>query len=303
MAAKKGKTKKLTVTDVGSVTTSQDTLQRTLAYARENPLIVGAAAGVVVLILLAGWLFRMTASIADEEIMTRYAKALENEDAPAQVTELEALAQEGGRWTAEVLYMLGEAAIRAQQYDKSEQAFKRVTAEYGTTEYAPRAAEGLAFLEENKGNADAALAGYKGVMDTWPNTFAGRCQWYNIARVQESKGDFKAAVEAYQAQIKGFPDSHISERSEEALARLKKEHAELFPEESKEGEAAAAVSEGQPEGAVEKGQREGLSVEGEQSSPAAGASGGGPEGAAAVSEGETGSVSEGESSGSGEGQK
>ncbi|HPO16198.1 MAG TPA: tetratricopeptide repeat protein [Candidatus Hydrogenedentes bacterium] len=254
MAEKKGKTKKLSVTDVGSVTAGQDTLQRAMAYARENPLIVGAAAGAVVLILLAGWLFRVNASITDDEIMTRYAKALENEDPAAQVTELEAVVQEGGRWTAEVLYMLGEAAIRAQQYDKSAEAFKRVTEEFGTSEYAPRAAEGLAFLEENKGNTDAALSGYKDVMDKWSNTFTGRCQWYNIARVQESKGDFKAAVEAYQAQVKGFPDSHISEKSEEALARLKKEHADLFPEEAQEGEASVTVLEGQSEGVVSEGE-------------------------------------------------
>lgn len=58
-------------------------------------------------------------------------------------------------------------------------------------------------------------------MEKWSTTFAGRCQWLNIARVQEGKGDLKAAVEAYQAQVKGFPDSGWPER-EEALERLKK---------------------------------------------------------------------------------
>ncbi len=252
MAEKKGKSKKLSVTDVGAVSAGQDTLQRVAVYVRENPLLAGAAVGVVALILLAGLMLRVNASAADRKIMTEYAKALEQEDAAAQVTALEPLAQKGGRWTAEIVYMLGEAAVRAQQYDKAGAAFNRVKTEFGTSEYAPRAAEGLAFLEENKGNADAALAGYKEVMEKWSTTFVGRCQWLNIARVQEGKGDLKAAVEAYQAQAKGFPDSGVASKAEEALARLKKGHPELFPEEKKEGEAAAEgeKAEGQQEGEV-----------------------------------------------------
>lgn len=120
-----------------------------------------SAVGVAASILLAGLVLRANASVADRKIMTEYAKALEQEDAAAQVTALEPLAQKGGRWTAEIVYMLGEAAVRARQYDKAGEAFNRVKTEFGTSEYAPRAVEGLAFLEENKGNADAALADTK----------------------------------------------------------------------------------------------------------------------------------------------
>jgi hypothetical protein len=61
-----------------------------------------------------------------------------------------------------------------------------------------------------------------------------------MARLQEELGKLPEAIASYKKQIEIFPDSSLSSSAEQALARLKSEHAELFPEEAPVAEASAA---------------------------------------------------------------
>lgn len=230
MALKSGKTKKsLDIRDVGAMLTQQDELARWLQHLRENALLYVASAVFVVVCIAAGLLYRANQAAAEQLRLTAYARAMQEEAAPARLAALERIPIGRDQWSAEVLYMLGETAIRAGEYDKADQAFSRVCDEFSASEFAPRAAEGLGFLAENRGDLPEALARYREVAQKWPASFSARVQPFNIARVQERLEDFQAAVEAYQSQVELFPGSHAARKAEAALARLRESHPELFP--------------------------------------------------------------------------
>ena len=82
---------------------------------KENPVIYGAAAGFIVLCLLAGLVIRVNSSAARREGMTQYAKAMGNEDPALRVAAFDALAQ-GSRLT-----YLEEPAMLLNVVDVTEQ--------------------------------------------------------------------------------------------------------------------------------------------------------------------------------------
>ncbi len=167
--------------------------QRVIQHARENPTTYATAIAFAILCASIGGFYSLHAKFSDREAMTEYAKALETDDPALQAAALERLAERDTRWTAEVAYVMGEAAIRAEEYKKAEEAFTRVREEFGDSQYAPLAADGLAFLAENRGDFEEALGKYREVAENWPDTFAGWRQYLNIGRVHESLGDFQAA--------------------------------------------------------------------------------------------------------------
>lgn len=242
MAIRRRKRKKTSVKDIGSPLAEQrDELQRWVAHVRDNLVLYAASALFIVACAFAGMWFSVSRSDADRSFATKYAAALEKEKPEEQLAALEPLAGEKNRLTPEVLYMIGETAIRASAYDKAESAFKRVTEEYAASDYAPQAAEGLAFLAENKGDLDGALASYQKVLEKWPNSFIGRRQPFNIARVLEAKGDIKGAIDSYRNQVNLFPDSKVAGNAQKELDRLKESNPLLFPaEESPKPDDAAA---------------------------------------------------------------
>ena len=231
MASKRKRKTRQKIAHVGTETVSKSDFQRVQEYVQENPLFCAAAAGLVAVCLVAGILYWAHGVASEHEAMTRYAQAMATEDPAQRAAELEELAQGPGRWAAEALYMAGESAIRAQEYDTAEAAFRRVREQYPDTEYVPRAVEGLAFLAENRGDLQEALEGYQEVSEKWPGSFAGRCQPLNIARVQEGLGNLGAAIESYQAQTELFPGSHAAAKAQAALERLSGKHPDLFPAE------------------------------------------------------------------------
>lgn len=208
--------------------------QQALAYVKENPRQVAGGAVFLLVCIVAGGFYSLWGMITDREKTTEYAAALAEEDPGIRASELRNVALEDTRWRAEALYLSGEASIEAKAYEEARTAFKQVVSEYGKTEYAAPAAEGLAFLDENNGNLKDALAGYKGVFETYSDTFIARRQPYNIARVQEALDQLPEAIENYKLQSERFPESSVAALSDQALARLKSDHPDLFPEDENE---------------------------------------------------------------------
>jgi tetratricopeptide (TPR) repeat protein len=186
----------------------------------------------VVLCALAGGIYSLNASIKDRHAMTAYADALDEEDAAARAEALQAVASAGNRWSVEALYLSGEASIEAKAYDKAREALTKVVSEHADSHFAPQAAEALAFLDENDGKMEEALAGYTKVFETWDDTFTGRRQPLNMGRLQEALGKLPEAIASYNKQKEIFPDSSFATSAEQALARLKSAHPDLFPAET-----------------------------------------------------------------------
>jgi tetratricopeptide (TPR) repeat protein len=214
--------------------------QQALDYIKENPKTVLAGIAFVAVCAVLGAVYSLNASVKDRHAMTEYADALDEEEPAVRVEALQAVAAAGNRWSVEALYLAGEAAIEAKSYDKARELLQKVVTEHADSPFAPQAAEGLAFLDENDGKLEEALAAYTKIFETWDDTFTGRRQPTNMARLQEELGKLPEAIASYKKQVEIFPDSSLSASAEQALARLKSEHADLFPEEVPAAEAPAA---------------------------------------------------------------
>ncbi|MBI2422195.1 MAG: tetratricopeptide repeat protein [Candidatus Hydrogenedentes bacterium] len=214
----------------------------------EHPWQYVAGAAFLLFCGLAGALYSVNADLVNRKAATGYARAMVAEEDATRMKELEALGDTAGIWTAEVVYMAAEAAVRATEYDKAKELFQHVLDKFPESEWAPAAADGLAFLKENSGDLAGALAGYQEIQTKYESTFIGRLQPAKIARVQEALGNVQAAVESYRTQTSLWPDSQAAQKAERELQRLKTKHPELFPEEAA---PASDVSAAAPAGATE----------------------------------------------------
>jgi len=209
-----------------------------LEYVKENPTKVAGGIGFVLLCVAIGGLYSLKNMADDEKVTTEYAAALNTEDAELRAAALKEVADSGTRWSVEALYLTAETAIEAKSYDEARTAFEQVLAQHGDSDYAPMAADGLAFLDENEGKLEEALAGYTKVFETWDDTVTGRRQLLNMARVEEALGKHAEAVAHYQQQVEVFPESSVAGKAQVALDRLKSSMPELFPEEEADSEEA-----------------------------------------------------------------
>lgn len=193
-----------------------------------NPLPVVLGIVVVLLCLAAAGAIQLSRKAAAREAASKYAFALFEEDEAARLAALEAASTEPAPWGVEALYMVGEEAIARSEWDKARTAFETLVKDHANSPLAPRAAEGLAFIDESTGAIGQAIEGYRTVATRWPDSFAGRCQPYNLGRVLETAGNWRDAVAAYENQSVVFPESRIAAEAEVALDRLRVSHPELF---------------------------------------------------------------------------
>ncbi|HPC16591.1 MAG TPA: tetratricopeptide repeat protein [Candidatus Hydrogenedentes bacterium] len=215
---------------------------------QKNPVLYGAGAAFVVLCIIAGLLYRANVRGAHDSEMARYARAMENEDPGLRAAELENVAKGKSDVAALALYMMGEAAFEAKQYDKARDAFERLRKEHPESPNVADAVEGLGNLAENEPQYEKALEFYREVAEKWPGTFAARRQDLNIGRCLEHLGKLPEAVAAYQAQVDRFPGTETERQAKNALDRLRKSNPDLFPKaEEKPAEAAPEASSASPE--------------------------------------------------------
>jgi len=206
--------------------------QKALAHLEENYKLYIAGVAFILVCVAIGALIRISMVMKEHDVMTRYAEAALVEDPAERLEKYQALVNDAGRWTPEVLYRLGETAIEAGSHETAKEAFERIIASHGASEYAVNATDGLAFLAWNAGDLDEALAGFERLTAQWPNEFVARRKYYDIGQVQEERGDLEAAIAAYRRQGEVFPESSAAQRADQALERLRNDHPDLFPEDA-----------------------------------------------------------------------
>jgi len=202
-----------------------------LEHMKVNPLLYAGAAAFIALSILAGVIYRTSTEAKNQELATAYAKAMDTQDPAMREAQLEKIKDRKGALHPEIVYMLGEAAYEAQDYDKAEKTFKEVMNSYPDSKFAADAVEGLGYIAEEKGEFKQAITYYKKARDM-AGYFASRRQSYNIGRAYESLGDYKSAIKAYQEQETSFPGSQVAANAEAALSRLKESQPDLFAEAS-----------------------------------------------------------------------
>ena len=207
---------------------------RLLAHIEEYPWHYVAGGAFILFCMVAGFLFRLERSAAEQRIVTQYAEAMALEDAEARLDALDEVANHRGHWGEEAQYMLGELALRDRDYERAEAAFQALLDRNADSEFAPEAREGLAFIAENHGDLDAALAGYEEIVQRWSSSFIARRQPYHIGRVLEAQDQIEAAIDAYREQQEVFPDSFAAAQAMMAMSGLAEDYPEFFPEEELE---------------------------------------------------------------------
>lgn len=235
-----------------------DQLGKATQHLRENPLAYAAGAGVLVLCILGGVLFRDMAKSKARTEMAAYGRALDAEEPAERVKLLGEVAAEGGALEVQALYRQGEAAIAAQDYATAGRVMGTIREKYPQSPLAVRADIAQAFLAENAGEYQKALDGYREVVAKWPNDFFSRIQYLSIGRVEEKLGQLAEAKAAYDEQVAKFADSAAAAQATQALDKLKASNPELFPVEApaetapaETAEAPAPAAESTPEAAPE----------------------------------------------------
>lgn len=200
-----------------------------------NPLLYAAAAGFVVVCVIAGVFIVLSRQSAARAEITQLARAVVNEDPALQAAQLEPLSGESGDTAAMAAYLAGEAEIRAQNYAKAEEHLQRVVSDFADSEYAPNAMDALGFLAENRGDYEAALQRYQQINEKWPDSFMARVAPARVGRVLENLDREKEAVDAYCDQFRKFPRSWTTTTAMSSIDSLTK---------SDNAEVAAAAKDG-----------------------------------------------------------
>jgi len=197
--------------------------------AKENPALYAGAALFILACFVLGLVYRVHTASVKEELLSQYAQALKEYEPAKLVAALEPIADGRGPIHAQITYMLGEAALQAQDYEKAKQAFEKVRTQFPDSENVADAVEGLGFIAEQQNDPDTAIAYFREVTTKWPKSFAARKQSLNIGRVEENRGRFKEAMDAYREVALGFPGSHAASDAQDAVDKLAKAHPELAP--------------------------------------------------------------------------
>jgi tetratricopeptide (TPR) repeat protein len=200
-------------------------------HIRSNAVAWGVGALVVLLALLAAFLYSVMRKDRARDVNTEYAKTLENEDPAARLAALEKVDAEGTERAAEVQYMIGETAYEAGETEKAKAAFEAVRDKYSDSEFVAPALEGLGNILEDAGKLEEALAQYQQVLTEYPESFAAERQRINIGRVQERLDRIREAVVAYNDAVTlvGQQPS-VATAAQEALARLRESHPDIVAE-------------------------------------------------------------------------
>ena len=186
---------------------------------QEKPWHYGIGTAVIVAAILITVGYQQHTAKAKQELYTTYVKALEAGEPAEQAKQLEAVAAAGAA-SPEIVYMLGETALKAGEYDKAKAAFERLRQEFPDARHVPDAVEALGFIAQENEDYEGALKAYNEIIEKWPQSFAARRQPLNIARVREAQGDVAAAVQAYQDQTLQFPGSSVAQEAEAARAEV-----------------------------------------------------------------------------------
>jgi tetratricopeptide (TPR) repeat protein len=222
-------------------------------HAKENPLLWSAGAVFIAAVILVGVFYRISTDIKNREAATKYARAvLDAEDPAVRATELSSVNTPDASLDALALYMNGQAALDAENYDKAREVFETVRTKYPEARVTPESVAALGFIAEQSGDHEKALSYYLEVREKWPESFAAYLQPLNMGRCYERLGQLDKAVAAYRDEVNLFYGSNAAAEAEDALNRLRNSHPELFAEETApEAEASAADSEPTPSGETE----------------------------------------------------
>jgi len=203
-----------------------------LNHVREHPALYLGAVGFVLIVLAATGIYRVMQSSSLRDESTKYVRALETDDPAERSAAFAEVAESSPMFTARALYLEGESALDAGNYDAARAAFNELRERHPGFEFVPDAVEGLGFIEEDSGAPAAARKLYEEVAAKWPESAAAQRQPFNLARCYEAESDLASAVAQYRKQLETFPGSTIAVRAQQRLNELRETNSDLFADEA-----------------------------------------------------------------------
>jgi tetratricopeptide (TPR) repeat protein len=150
-------------------------------------------------------------------------QALASETVETQIPLLEDVLEEyaGTLPAARALYYLGDAYYESGKYESARQCYERYLQSYPRGEFAPNAAEGIAYCAESEGKFDEAIEQYSTLLETYGDSYVAQHAWYNIGKCYELTGDQAGAAHSYENQVSLYPMSAWSDKAEARLGELR----------------------------------------------------------------------------------
>lgn len=194
--------------------------QALLNHAKQNPMLYVGGVAFIVLVAVTTLLFRLNSNLKAHDQASALASALDIEDPMERMEALGQITKGSSKYIAKALYMQGHAALDSEDYETAEYAFTTLREKHPDFEFTPDGVEGLGAIHEIEGDYTAAIAVYKDIQATWPESFAARRQPFNIGRCHEQNDDTEKAIEAYQDQLQTFPGSNVAAHARQKIDQL-----------------------------------------------------------------------------------
>jgi tetratricopeptide (TPR) repeat protein len=188
--------------------------------------IAGAAAGVVLVAVLAKSLFERSHAKRDEAVsaaVARYGQAAEGAPAADLAGEFSRLAKkyEGAPAGKVARYFEGAAQGAAGDAEKARQAYQELRgAGPAAGDLAPLAGVALAYLELSQGHDEAALGAFQGLLDDKAAALPRAQIMMEIAALQEKRGKIAEALETYREVVAAHPDGSWAAPAKERVRAL-----------------------------------------------------------------------------------
>ncbi|HIA46655.1 MAG TPA: tetratricopeptide repeat protein [Candidatus Hydrogenedentes bacterium] len=201
--------------------------QSLVNHAKENPMLYVGGIAVIAFVVIATLLFRLNSDLKSRDQASVFAAALDIEDPMEKMEALGEITKDSSKYIAEVLYMHGHAAMESEDYETAKASFTTLRDKHPGFEFTPDGVEALGAIHEINSDYEAAIAVYKDIQATWPDSFAARRQPFNIARCHEENDNPDEALAAYQDQLQTFPGSNVAAHAQQKLDQLRAKNPTL----------------------------------------------------------------------------
>lgn len=153
------------------------------------------------------------------KIAEAYLKSREPLKAAQRLEQFAQLFREDER-VSRALFLAGESYRKAKRNADARRCWQKLSANYPTSPFAPKALWGLAELAEVEGNEKLALQTYQKLVERYPQSAEAAKANARLAVWHYRKGDYKSAAKAYTEALKAAPDLIKEALQSEAVKKL-----------------------------------------------------------------------------------
>ncbi|NTV28869.1 MAG: tetratricopeptide repeat protein [Candidatus Omnitrophica bacterium] len=105
------------------------------------------------------------------------------------------------------LFWLGETYLKGGDYDRAREQYRRVTAEFPSSIYAPQAYYSLAWSYFEKGGYEEAKSAFQDLVEKFPSNNLAEDAAFKIGECEYNAGQYEGAIFRFGKYLKDFPSN------------------------------------------------------------------------------------------------